>query len=705
MKIRMVTVVGLLIGVGMNLNVVTKPVWAVDYYVATNGSDSNSGSSQSPWATFAHAIGELGLGDRLNIYNGTYRQAMKVVNKQGRVDARIVIRAINDGQVVVDGENQRLTLWIERSSYIDVEGIYFRKCSNPNIVGGQCSPVTIKGVSGVAGSGSHDVRLRRVSARDGKGLWNPVFKIEGGGRDTNNQLIYTHDILIEDGAAYGEGIHGLLVDWDTYDVTVRRFFNLWEKFSNPDKYAWCQNIEVYGGYNTVIENAIGFNGSAEALPCHGKDSSGNAYSAPVHGIIIPGQNQKVLGSVIKEGKGNSYYFTSCSGCRMENIVAINATNAESAPRGVSSNKSSNNQVRNFTWISNAAAARGVVLAEGNSGALEVRDAYFGGLDSGYAFYKESGVSGLLTHSQNRFTPVMTHPYFNTSSGSNESSLTVNWPVGKYGYGAYLMASRTELAGKGENGGDVGADVIYRYEDGVLTTQPLWPWPMEDRIMAERGISVTWQSSGGLWKTLDGVYGGTIPTPTPGSASPTPTLSPTPTPTPDIEVVIVDNADAGFRTTSGPDAWQEYVDPQGLHYGGSHLFNHLIGDGDTATWSFSVSKPGMYDVYASWWPLAKRPADVPYTINFAGGTDELRMNQQVTDGQWNLLGRHYFMNQGSVVVSDMASSGEDVVADAVRLVYQGPGWEYLLSSWFGVTGDGNGDGKVNSWDWTVRVNGQ
>jgi hypothetical protein len=36
----------------------------------------------------------------------------------------------------------------------------------------------------------------------------------------------------------------------------------------------------------------------------------------------------------------------------------------------------------------------------------------------------------------------------------------------------------------------GARLTNRYVDGVLTDQPLWPWPMEDRIQAELGFSVT-----------------------------------------------------------------------------------------------------------------------------------------------------------------------------------------------------------------------
>ncbi len=182
----------------------------------------------------------------------------------------------------------------------------------------------------------------------------------------------------------------------------------------------------------------------------------------------------------------------------------------------------------------------------------------------------------------------------------------------------------------------------------------------------------------------------------------------PTPTSNPNEVIIDNEDAGFSyfTASGGDAWVRYPDTgtvDSQHYNGSHYYNVLIGGGDTARWDFTVGKPGIYDV-DGWW-LAKdyRPTDVPYVVNYAGGSETVRVNQQANGGQWNLLGRHYFVDQGWVEVSDRASNGRDVVADAVRLVYQGPGWKYLMNNWLGSNGDGNGDGKVNSWDWTTIIN--
>ena len=37
--------------------------------------------------------------------------------------------------------------------------------------------------------------------------------------------------------------------------------------------------------------------------------------------------------------------------------------------------------------------------------------------------------------------------------------------------------------------DVGARLQQRYVDGVMTGEPLWPWPMEGRAQAELGLSV------------------------------------------------------------------------------------------------------------------------------------------------------------------------------------------------------------------------
>ena len=48
----------------------------------------------------------------------------------------------------------------------------------------------------------------------------------------------------------------------------------------------------------------------------------------------------------------------------------------------------------------------------------------------------------------------------------------------------------------------GARLTYQYVNGVMTTDPLWPWPMEGRIQAELGISVTAMMTDLIFGTTD-----------------------------------------------------------------------------------------------------------------------------------------------------------------------------------------------------------
>ena len=67
----------------------------------------------------------------------------------------------------------------------------------------------------------------------------------------------------------------------------------------------------------------------------------------------------------------------------------------------------------------------------------------------------------------------------------------------------------------------GAKLCYRYVDGVLTTTPLWPWPMNDRIKA--AMILSGRTSVDVTQTVTGILG-SIPDNCGGSQTP-PTLPP------------------------------------------------------------------------------------------------------------------------------------------------------------------------------------
>lgn len=162
-------------------------------------------------------------------------------------------------------------------------------------------------------------------------------------------------------------------------------------------------------------------------------------------------------------------------------------------------------------------------------------------------------------------------------------------------------------------------------------------------------------------------------------------------------LIVDDGSSAFSTVSGQDAWVLYENPAGMHYGGAHHYNVLIDNGlDVARWSFTVPASGTYDVYAWWYEAATRPPDVPYTVYYSGGSATVKVDQRVNGGRWNLLGSYPFSTTGSVTVSDAASSGTDLVADSVRLVYRSsamPGVSAPPAAPSGLTATANSTNQI------------
>lgn len=96
----------------------------------------------------------------------------------------------------------------------------------------------------------------------------------------------------------------------------------------------------------------------------------------------------------------------------------------------------------------------------------------------------------------------------------------------------------------------------------------------------------------------------------------------------------------------------------------------IGNGDrTATFSFSLQNSvSEADVFGWWVAANNRASDTPFVITHASGIDTIYQDQTSNNGQWNLLGTYAYDAQTvySVTVSNAATTGSYVVADAVRI---------------------------------------
>jgi hypothetical protein len=88
------------------------------YVVATDGSDQAAGSVTAPFRTIAKGLAVLQPGDTLLVRDGTYREEIKRLVRQGRPDARITLAAYPGESPVLQG-----LLWLTRPSYWTIDGL------------------------------------------------------------------------------------------------------------------------------------------------------------------------------------------------------------------------------------------------------------------------------------------------------------------------------------------------------------------------------------------------------------------------------------------------------------------------------------------------------------------------------------------------------------------------------------------------------
>jgi len=84
---------------------------AKDYYVATNGKDTNKGTLEKPFKSIQKAIKVMKAGDICYIREGVYHEEVKVNEVHGTSKRPIVIKAYNNEKVVLDGSEIIETVW------------------------------------------------------------------------------------------------------------------------------------------------------------------------------------------------------------------------------------------------------------------------------------------------------------------------------------------------------------------------------------------------------------------------------------------------------------------------------------------------------------------------------------------------------------------------------------------------------------------
>lgn len=115
-----------------------------------------------------------------------------------------------------------------------------------------------------------------------------------------------------------------------------------------------------------------------------------------------------------------------------------------------------------------------------------------------------------------------------------------------------------------------------------------------------------------------------------------------------------------RATSQPNKW-------GASY--RYVFGNIAGL-PAATFRLPIRVSGRYEVFI-WYPeSSNRATDSPFTIHHRDGQATVKVNQQLTGGQWRSLGEFHFEQDDAanrvVLTNAISDTSKLVVADAVRV---------------------------------------
>jgi hypothetical protein len=411
------------------------PAQGASYYVAPNGLDTNSGAIVAPWGTFNRAWKTLKPGDTLILMDGTYYETLQPNVRNGLPGQPITIKAMHDGKVVIDGQYKRRPVQLG-DTWPGPIGEWF-------VVDGIVARNSSDSVFFVRGD--HNV-LRRVSGYNA----NP---------DTNDHifLIWANDNLIEDCIAAGTG-RDLAIVYQGSRNTIRRCYTHFEDWRGAEfcGVTWPNgnNVVIYNASDNLIENTIA-DGS----------SPGRGILIQANADAVQANNNRVLGSIAV----------------LTGMTPVGAVRTWPPPRP--------DNTCSGTYLDYRRADLRVGLAMWGQGTLsgnvwrDVLSTVNAGL--GFSSAKPFGIGvtdGIIDHA--------------TIVGNGLDAIGDDGGKGANVKAAQLVPwtiTNSKIGGTPYQG--EGARLSSRYVDGVLTTTPLWPWPMEARGLAELGYSITARMQG------------------------------------------------------------------------------------------------------------------------------------------------------------------------------------------------------------------
>ncbi|MBI4847286.1 MAG: hypothetical protein HY808_01730 [Nitrospirae bacterium] len=425
--------------------IVPQFVIAATYYISPFGNNSNLGTQANPFATFSYAFAHMSGGDTLYVMDGTYNEQIKDM-PSGTAGNYTKIYAVNDHKADIDGGGTLPSniydalLSIVGKSYVEMRGL---KVHNSN--GSVCRI-----------EDSNNITLKVM------GCWH------GGGTYKHTKPVYvgtSSNVLLEDVWAFGRGRYTVHVGAGATNVVLRRVVTRWDAGAYASEP--IAGFAIYKGQNTTIENGITFDHYTHgSISTEHRGFQINSWNTGEAEAI----NNKILGSIgvnLENATHGSFYNATEVDTQPDNNLFENNVAVEGR-RGFALQSGTNITIRSCTSINNSDSgyrqnAKGADTYIANN--LSYNNAT-GGYVNNSGSYQKFDYNGY-----NANNPAVSG--FTKGEHDRTDNPQLLYPL--------RIESNSVYKNTGENGADIGANVIYKYENGVLTTKALWPWPYENWI--------------------------------------------------------------------------------------------------------------------------------------------------------------------------------------------------------------------------------
>jgi hypothetical protein len=439
------------------------------YYIAPGGSDTSPGASPtSPWKTFTYAIPQLHAGDTLILLDGTYVTAASGNlsmtctadgnARNGSSEAPITIKAQHQRKALLHNDGASRPILLSGCSWWIIDGLAVRGSDNPN------SSLDSTLVSVTKNSSNNIIRNNL--------LFN-TNRYQGGG----GIVVYDNSTrnAVESNELYNFSRNGLYALSADGNIFRRNYCNA-RNYAKSPKGGPRACFDAYYAKRTIFENNI----AEDTEESFNSKGSNNMFFG---NISINAINQYHAAKHPQERRP-------CEGNYIENYLGI------AGPRtvnGVFSRSCVNLTVKNSSFF--GGTGNGVIadnIYDPRQGFGRCRP-YSIGLckyqqDSSIlvqnVLIKDTKGGYLVEHAEQfskrvfEYSLGWNNPKGTWRNGTETRDKATTPPSGvsltpDIGSCRVFIPASSSLKGKGKDGQDIGANILYAYEQGALTQHPLW----------------------------------------------------------------------------------------------------------------------------------------------------------------------------------------------------------------------------------------